>query len=528
MKTHRKETWNAQTERKGNRPKLIAGQRPATFLEVLRDDVLPEDQVLGGAEAPRAPARETENEARTAAATGSQEDGRSPEDSLGLYLNQIGSVPLLNRQQELELVTRLDRARRRYRRAAFWNWGVLARAVDTFERVRAGELALDRTIDVVPTLGLTVEQVRKRLPRHLGRLRRLLQEAALAFEQTLRARSRAGRSDLRRALRRGVRLAEELSPRTELVSAWAEELKRLSARMQDLAQRAEGPARSAAARAERAGRVNELHRLMVQAQATPEELAGWARVLDRRRVLYQQARQELAAANLRLVVSVAKRYRGLGLPFGDLIQEGNRGLMRAVDKFDHRLGFKFGTYATWWVRQGVTRALSDTSRTVRTPCHRVGMVREIDRVQGDFLLQYRRVPTAEEIAEELKVTPAEVLSILALNHPPLSLDDQYGDESEDSFRTCLADQDGPNPAEEADRQLLKERIDELLRGLAPRDREVIELRFGLRDGNPRTLAEVAQVYGITRERARQIEARGLRKLRQPGRRERLAEFATGE
>jgi RNA polymerase primary sigma factor len=524
MKTHRKAPWNAQTERKGNRPKLIAGQGPATFLEVLRDDVLPEDQILGGAEAPRAPSRKTANRARTAAATGLQEDGRSPEDSLGLYLNQIGSVPLLNRQQELELVTRLDRARRRYRRAAFWNWCVLARAVNTFERVRAGELALARTIDVVPTLGLTVEQVRKRLPRNLGRLRRLLQEAALSFEQALRTRSRAERS----ALRRGVRLAEELSPRTELVSAWAEELKRLSARMQDLVQRAEGPARSAAARADRAGPVNELHRLMVQAQATPEELAGWARVLDRRRVLYQQARQELAAANLRLVVSVAKRYRGLGLPFGDLIQEGNRGLMRAVDKFDYRLGFKFGTYATWWARQGVTRALSETSRTVRAPCHRVGMVREIDRVQGDFLLKYRRVPTAEEVAEELKVTPADVLSILALNHPPLSLDDQYGDESEDCFRNCLADQDGPNPAEEADRQLLKERIDELLRSLAPRDREVIELRFGLRDGNPRTLAEVAQVYGITRERARQIEARGLRKLRQPGRRERLAEFATGE
>jgi RNA polymerase primary sigma factor len=348
------------------------------------------------------------------------------------------------------------------------------------------------------------------------------------FAQLLRARSPAGRSGLRRLLREAVCLVEELSPRTELVDSWAEELKRRSARMQELVRHTERPARTATARAEQRQGLKELRQLMLQVQATPEVLAAWSQLLDRRRALYQQARQELAAANLRLVVSVAKRYRGRGLSFPDLIQEGNRGLMRAVDKFDHRLGWKFGTYATWWVRQGVTRALADTSRTVRIPSHLAGLLREVERVQADLTAQNRREPIMEEIATEVRVTPAEVRTILAWGRPPLSLDDHFGDGEEDSLHTTLADRETASPVEEADRRLLKERVADLLRSLAPRDREVLELRYGLRDGRSRSLDEVAQVYGVTRERIRQIEARGLKKLRQPERRERLATYAGWE
>jgi RNA polymerase primary sigma factor len=441
----------------------------------------------------------------------------------------MGSIPLLNRQQELELATRLDITRRRYRHAALWSWGVIAQAVDTFERVRSGELSLDRTIDVVPSLDLTAVRIRKRLARHLGRLRQLCKKAIRAFEQLLRARSQVKRFELRRALRDhlrlSVRLVEELSPRTELVDCWTEELKRKSARMQELVRQMERPARSSAARVEQAKCVKELRHLTKEIQATPEELARWAQVRDRRRAPYQQARQEMAAANLRLVVSVAKRYWGRGLPFADLIQEGNSGLMRAVDKFDHRLGWKFGTYATWWVRQGVTRALADKSRTVRAPYHWAGKFRDIEVVRSEFMARHHLEPTTEEIAKALDVAPAEVRSTLALGRRPLSLDGDFGDGDEEGFHNILADQEIVDPAEEADRQLLKDRIAELLRCLAPRDREVIELRYGLRDGVPRSLDEVAQVYGVTRERIRQIEARGLKKLRQPERRDRLAEFA---
>jgi RNA polymerase primary sigma factor len=451
-----------------------------------------------------------------AAAPGAKEVTHSG-DGLGLYLKQMGSIPLLNRHQELELATRLDTARRRYRHAALWNWGMVAQAVDTFERIRCGELHLDRTIDVVPSLGLTVEPIRDRLPGHLGELRRLSEEAALRFEQLLGARSPARRSGLRRALRqrlrRAVRLVEELSPRMELVDSWAEEVKLRSARMRELVQQTEGPARSAADRAAQTKRVKELRQLMLAVQDTPETVAGQLRVLDRRRALYLRARQELAAANLRLVVSVAKRYRGRGLPFADLIQEGNSGLMRAVDKFDHRLGWKFGTYASWWVRQGVTRALTDTSRTVRIPSYWTGTLREIERVQADYAVKYRREPTVEELADELKVPPADIRSLLMSGRQTLSLDDPYGDPEKGSFHGILADEEALGPAEEADRRLLRERVVALLGGLPQRDREVLELRYGLRDGNPRTLDEVARVYGLTRERIRQIEARSLQKLR---------------
>jgi RNA polymerase primary sigma factor len=423
----------------------------------------------------------------------------------------MGSIPLLDRRQEFDLVTRLDRARRRYRHAALWNWDVLALAADTFERVHSGELSPDRTIDVMAGLGLTAQDIENRLPGHLDRLRLLRQEAVRPSEPMLRTGSQAKRPTLRRLLRLGVRLVEELSPRTDLVDSWAEEVKRRSVRIP-------GPVRQVG----RPG--GEVHHLPLAVQAAPEELTGWVRVLERRRALYRQARHALAGANLRLVVAVAKRYQGWGLPLADLIQEGNSGLMQAVDRFDHRRGFRFSTYAAWWVRQGITRALSQTARTVRIPCRRLALLREVERVRANFTAENRREPTREEVAEELNVTPAQVRSIMGLGQHPLSLDDHPAGREEDGFHNTLADRGTAGTLERADRQVLKERIAELLRSLTPRDREVIEVRYGLRDGNSHTLDEVAQLFGITRERVRQIEARALKKLRQPGRRSRLAEF----
>lgn len=503
-----------------------------TDFEKLPDEAPEDRQVVEHSEESEVEVLEAASRADSTPAARIDEDQSSPEGGLNLYLKEMGSVPLLNRAQELELVTRLDIARRRYRRAALWNWRALAQAEATFERVRSRELPLDRTIDVVPSLELTSETIRRRLPGHLGRLRRVRSEATHAFEQMLCARSQAERCRRRRALLRRLReavcLVEELSPRIELVASWVEEVKRHSFRMQELIQQMDRPARSVAGHATGAKSVKELRHLMLEVQATPEELLGRLDVVEQRRRVYQQARQELAVANLRLVVSIAKRYRGGGLSLEDLIQEGNGGLMRAVDKFDYRLGWKFGTYATWWIRQGVTRALSDTSRTVRVPCHWVAILREVERLQSDFIVKHRREPTVEEIAKKLKVTPAEVRSILVMGRQPLSLDGPYGGEDNDSFHNILADPQAGGVIEEADRRLLKERVGELLRILPTRDREVIELRYGLRDGVPHTLDEVAQMCGVSKERIRQIEARGLRKLREPQRQERLAEFAQHE
>jgi RNA polymerase primary sigma factor len=298
--------------------------------------------------------------------------------------------------------------------------------------------------------------------------------------------------------------------------------------MTTMARKIDAGGRSAAERSQRTKLIKELRNEMLLIVDTPETLERLVQVIERRRLLYQQARRELAEGNLRLVVSIAKRYRGRGLSFADLIQEGNRGLMRAVDKYEHRMGFKFGTYATWWIRQGITRALADHARTVRVPCHQVGTLAAIERVRGELSVQQGREPTVEEIAEVLGVTPEETRSLRLVGRHPVSLHEPLGGDGERALEDFLRDPGASNPGQMADQHLLRERISEVLRSLAPREREVIELRFGLRDGQSRTLDEVAKMYGITRERIRQIEARGLLKLRQPLRSQRLAEFADAE
>lgn len=260
----------------------------------------------------------------------------------------------------------------------------------------------------------------------------------------------------------------------------------------------------------------------------PEELHALVMILRKRRLAYQAVRSELAEANLRLVVSIAKNYRNRGLPFSDLIQEGNRGLMRAVDKYEWRLKFKFGTYATWWIRQGITRALHDHARTVRVPCHQIATLAKMERKRIELSAATGREPTTEELALALGVKTEETRSLRVVGRHPISLNDPIGGDGERAIEDFLSDAQTPNPGEHADQRLLKERIHEVLRSLAPREREVIELRFGLRDGTPRTLDEVAKQYGITRERIRQIEARGLLKLRQPNRSCRLEEFADAD
>jgi RNA polymerase primary sigma factor len=470
-------------------------------------------------------------EARAAQAEHAEppDEGQSPDDALGLYLRQMGAIPLLTREQELVLAKRLERVRTRYRHAILCSWETLAWVADTFERVQAGQLPVDPTIDVVESLGLSRVRILARLPHNLRTLRHLLVDAAADFRIFLRTRTAPARARARRGLwrrlRKAVALAEELSPRMELLDRWTDALRERAAQLGELARQIDaGRGRSASSREERAKLVKRLRDLMLETLATPEELSLLARVLERRRARYRQARRELAEGNLRLVVAIAKRYRGRGLSFADLIQEGNRGLMRAVDKYEHRLGFKFGTYATWWIRQGITRALADHARTVRVPCHHVSTLAAIDRVRGELSIEHGREPTVEEIGEVLGVKPEEVQSLRVVGRHPVSLHEPLGGDGERALEDFLGDPGADSPSQTVDQHLLKERIAEVLRSLAPREREVIELRFGLRDGQPRTLDEVAKTYGITRERIRQIEARGLLKLRQPLRSQRLAGF----
>jgi RNA polymerase primary sigma factor len=472
------------------------------------------------------------------------EDSHSPDDALGLYLRQMGSIPLLTRPQELTLAQRLEKARTRYRRAALFNWRTIGKVIETFEAVLAGQLALDPTIDVVATLDLSREQILARMPINLKTLRHLLEASEKDFRDYVRAQGQgvSARIKLRRRIgrriRKAIKLVEELSPRIELLDRWTDELINLSVQIK-LAAHANSTAHRTNGHRTNGHRTNG-HRAvaakvakqpceqMLEARGLPDEILGLVRVLKRRRKHYQQARRELAEGNLRLVVSIAKRYRNRGLPFSDLIQEGNRGLMRAVDKYEHRLGYKFGTYATWWIRQGITRALADHARTVRVPCHQVGTLAAIERVRGELSIRNGREPSIEEIAAAVGVSIEETMSLRVVARHPVSLHEPLGGDGERALEDFLDDPSAMNPGTAVDQHLLRERIAEVLRSLTPREREVIELRFGLRDGQPRTLEEVARTYGITRERIRQIEARGLLKLRQPIRSVRLADFAEVE
>jgi len=305
---------------------------------------------------------------------------------------------------------------------------------ETFERIHAGQLPIDPNIDVVTTLNLSREKILARMPHNLKTLKRLLSRAETRFGDFLRERTSTRRAKMRRELWRiltkSVKLAEELSPRIELLDKWTDELVVVSGEMTARQNAIDVGSRSAADR-ERSTRLNkQLRDLMHLVQTTPDDLGNMVFVLLRRRKHYQQARRELAEGNLRLVVSIAKRYRGRGLPFSDLIQEGNRGLMRAVDKYEHRLGFKFGTYATWWIRQGITRALADHARTVRVPCHQVGTLAAIERVRGELSVANGREPSVEEIAAALGVSTEETQSLRVVSRHPVSLHEPLGGDGE--------------------------------------------------------------------------------------------------
>ncbi len=461
------------------------------------------------------------------------------EDPLRLYLSQIGEQPLLDRSQEGAVARRLNTARRRFRRALMGSDFVLAEIVADLKKVRDGVSRIDRVLDVSAADAERKAFLRRPLVANLATLECLLHlnhgdfRLAVGKRQPLEERRQIWRKMIARR-GRAVSLVEELPVRTKLLLPLLQKLASLSRRMDrlyfrlrsmetlDRAERSDESV-SAAADAIRCA----LEFLMQVTGESPSTLRRRLARIRRLEAVYAAAKRELCAANLRLVVAVAKHYQCPGMTLLDLIQEGNAGLMRAVDKFEVGRGFKFSTYATWWIRQSITRAIAEQSHAIVLPAQQSETLRKVRRAASRLRQQLGRDATCDEISREVGLSSqqaAAALKLLALLTPTLSLDQPIHGDDGMMFGEFVADHRAEAPGAAAMRELLKQRINEALATLPSREREVLRLRYGLADGYCYTLDEVGRIFCLTRERIRQIEVKALQKLQFPQRASRLASF----
>jgi RNA polymerase primary sigma factor len=324
-----------------------------------------------------------------------------------------------------------------------------------------------------------------------------------------------------------VTLVEELSIRTQKVQPLMKKLEQISQRMDEIEAEIETLKRDRVAKEDRANLEKELQDLMLITLEEPASLRRRVGIMKSRFAEYEQAKRELSGGNLRLVVSIAKKYRNRGLSFLDLIQEGNTGLMRAVDKYEHRRGFKFSTYATWWIRQAITRAIADQARTIRIPVHMIETMSKLRNVSKKLLQEMGREPTIEETARAANITTEECKRVLKISRQPISLDRPVGESEDSYFGDFIEDNSIDSPVNAATNEMLKDKIEGVLKTLTYREREIIKLRYGLGDGYTYTLEEVGRIFKVTRERVRQIEAKAVRKLQHPVRSRQLEGFLDG-
>ncbi len=454
---------------------------------------------------------------------------KASDDPIRMYLSQMAEIPLLTREEEISLAKKIEITRRQYRRTLLESDYALRSTVEVLHRVHNGELPFDRTIKVSLTERLTKEQISSRMPHNLRTLDVLIAQNKADFSQLVR-RSTAPRlkAEIRRRFirnrRKCLQLVEELSLRSRRVVPLLGQLEKISQRMTFIRTRLAELGEDAVSRDEAADLKQELRELMIVTQESPESLVNRMKKVRRHFDEYEATKRQLSSGNLRLVVSIAKKYRNRGLSFLDLIQEGNTGLMRAVDKYEYRRGFKFSTYATWWIRQAITRAISDQARTIRIPVHMIDVLSKLRQTQKRLTQELHREPSYEEISEATEVPLEEVRRVMDIGRHPVSLDRPVGEGEDSSFGEFIQDSDDDNPVRVAAGGILRSKIDELLKTLTFREREIIRLRYGLVDGYSYTLEECGRIFKVTRERVRQIEAKAVAKLQSPSRANRLSEF----
>jgi RNA polymerase primary sigma factor len=442
------------------------------------------------------------------------------DDPVRLYLTQMGGIPLLSREDELRLANRIEITRKRFRTKVLESPIAVIEAIQILEDVKNGDLAFDRTLKADSAIDLSKLEVLERLPQVIDRIRQTVFDSHECFDK-LNSHHLSGkqrqrvRLRLRDNQRRCVVMLERMNIQTKKIKPMMEKLENLSRTLDEVTLETEEIKAGRGSKVRLPALKKELDRIHAQTLEGADDLRARVRDIRDRFEDYETTKRKLSSGNLRLVVSIGKKYRNRGLTFLDLIQEGNTGLMKAVEKYEYRRGYKFSTYATWWVRQAITRAIADQGRTIRIPVHMIEAMTKIRQVARKLTQQTGREPSLEEIASESKISLEETRHVLKISKYPISLDRPIGEGDDSYFGDFIEDESAENPVSAATQRMLKDKIETTLQSLSFREREIIKLRYGIGMGYSYTLEEVGRIFKVTRERVRQIEAKSLRKLQHP-------------
>jgi RNA polymerase primary sigma factor len=457
-----------------------------------------------------------------------ESEGRKIDDPVRMYLTQMGEIPLLTRDEEISLARKIELTRLAFRRKVLESDYCARTAVEILQQVDEGALPFDRTMKMNSGEAQERAIVKNRLPANMATIGKLLDRNIELFQKSEETQDieqiKGIVKQIHRNRRKVATLLEELSLRTSRIQPMMKKLQGIQQKMRQLGQVIEiGPTADYEAEDIEAMK-QELEGLQELVLETPKQLDKRLRAIEAVYAQYEDAKRKLSGGNLRLVVSIAKKYRNRGLSFLDIIQEGNTGLMRAVDKYEYRRGYKFSTYATWWIRQAITRAIADHARTIRIPVHMIETMSKLRTISKNLLQKLGREATIDEIAEAAKMSVSETRRVLKISKHPFSLDRPIGESEDSYFGDFIEDETAESPVQSATQEMLKDRIDEVLKTLTYREREIIKLRYGIGDGYTYTLEEVGRIFKVTRERVRQVEAKAIRKLQHPVRARKLEGF----